>query len=159
MTKIKIKKRKATKIAYMEYTGEYSSIPFDEAISKLYSFAKSNKLRPGFKPFAIYPDDPNKGDWKTIRTRIAITTNKLGQSNESISVSELPENEIACMKFSGSAEEYQAAYNELWNWIEEQGYKLNGSPVETWGKKPKLKNGKMIINSEIQIPIIKKNLQ
>lgn len=155
MTKIKIKKRKPTKIAYIEHTGEYSTVPYDEDISKLYSFAKKNKLRPGFKPFAIYPDDPNKGVWEHIRTRVAITINKLSEPSGNISIGELPQMEYATMKFAGSSEEYQDAYNELWKWIEEHGYEVNGPPLEIWGKKPKIKEGKSIISSEIQAPIIK----
>ena len=158
MTKIKIKKRKPTKIAYIEHTGDYSSIPYDEDISKLYSYAKKNKLRPGFKPFAIYPDDPKEGDWEHIRTRVAISINKFSESSEDISVSELPQMEYATMKFTGSSDEYQDAYNNLWEWIEEHGYKVNGAPLEIWGKKPKIKEGKSIISSEIQAPIIKISL-
>ena len=153
MTKIKIKKRKPTKVAFIEHTGEYSSIPFDEDISKLYAFAKKQKLRPGFKPFAIYPDDPNTGDWDKIRTRIAITVNKLAEGSEEVQVEELPQMKVASMKFKGSSEEYKQAYGELWKWIEEQGFKLNGPPLEIWGKKPKVVEGKTIINSEIQAPI------
>lgn len=155
MAKIKVKKRKPTKVAYVEYTGEYSTIPFDEAISKLYAYAKSKKLRPGFKPFAIYLDDPHKGDWNTIRTQVAISINKLGEPTETVSVTELPQMEVATMKFTGCSEEYQQAYDELGKWIAEQGYKMAGPPLEIWGKKPKVVNGKSIINSEIQFPIIK----
>lgn len=155
MAKIKIKKRKATKIAYIEHTGEYSTIPFEQAISKLYGFAKKNKLRPGFKPFAVYPDNPNTDSWDKIRTRVAISINKLAESYEDILTTELPQTEVACMDFSGSSEEYQEAYNELWEWIEENGYTINGSPMEFWGKKPKKKDGKTIIFSEIQAPIAK----
>lgn len=155
MAKIKIKKRKASKIAFIEHTGDYSSIPFDESISKLYSFAKKSKVRPGFKPFALYPDDPNAGPWEKTRTRVAITINKLVDKTDEVETIELPEMEVASMKFSGCAEEYQQAYNELWTWIKENGYQLNGPPIEIWGKKPKEKNGKMIISSEIQAPIQK----
>ena len=153
MTKIKIKNRKPTKIAYIEHTGDYSSIPYDEDISKLYAFAKKKKLRPGFKPFALYPDDPNKGEWDNIRTRVAITVNKIAEGSEEIRVEELPQMKVATMKFKGSSEEYQQAYSELWKWIEEQGFKLNGPPLEIWGKKPKVVEGKTVINSEIQAPI------
>ena len=155
MAKIKVKKRKPTKVAFIEYTGEYSTIPFDEAISQLYSYAKSKKLRPGFKPFAIYPDDPHKGDWSTIRTQVAISINKLSEATETVSVAELQQMEVATMKFSGSSEEYQQAYDELGKWVTEQGYKMNGAPIEIWGKKPKVIDGKSIISSEIQFPIEK----
>lgn len=157
MPNIKIKKRKTTKIAYIEHTGNYSTIPYDQDISKLYSFAKKNKLRPGFKPFALYPDDPNSGPWENTRTRVAITINKLSDAFDNIQTSELPQMEVACMKFKGSSEAYQEGYNKLWQWIKENGYKLNGSPMEFWGKKPKIKNGVAIISSEIQAPIIKIN--
>lgn len=157
MKKIKIKKRKATKIAYIEHTGDYSSIPYEESISKLYSFAKKNKIRPGFKPFAVYPDDPNSGLKENIRTRIAISVNKLVQDSETILSVELPEMQVATLKFSGSSDEYQTAYNELWKWVKDNGYALSGSPIEIWGKKPKIENGKSIIKSEIQAPITKVN--
>lgn len=155
MSKIKIKKRKSTKIAYIEHTGEYSTIPFDQDISELYRFARKNRVRPGFKPFAVYPDDPNAGSWDKIRTRVAISINKLVDSSDDIVTTELPKMEVASMKFSGSAEDYQKAYAELWKWVNDNGYKLNGSPMEFWDKKPKVTNGKSIITSEIQAPVAK----
>ena len=135
LSKIKIKKKKPTKIAYIEHTGEYSTIPFDQDISTLYTFARKNRLRPGFKPFAVYPDDPNEDSWDKVRTRVAISINKLIDSSENIVTTELPKMEVACMKFSGPAEDYQKAYANLWKWVKDNGYKLNGHPMEFWVKK------------------------
>ena len=79
----------------------------------------------------------------------------MAEPSEDISTTELPQMEVASMKFSGPSEDYQKAYNELWQWIEENGYRVDGSPMEFWGKKPKTKDGKTIIFSEIQAPIAK----
>ena len=153
MVKVKIKKRKAGRIAYIEHTGDYGQIPFDEYYDKLYAHAKANKLKPGFKPLAIYFDDPEKTPAEQCRSEVGIPIYGSGQSGDEIKIKELPEMQIAVTKFAAPAEEYPRVYGEIGKWVEENGYCWDGAPIEVYGKKPKMKDGKMIMFSEIQVPV------
>ena len=41
MIKVKIKNTKPMRIAYIEYTGDYGNVPYDEYFSKLFSIVLS----------------------------------------------------------------------------------------------------------------------
>jgi effector-binding domain-containing protein len=60
------------------------------------------------------------------------------------------------MEHNAPAEEYKKSYAELGKWITDNGYVTAGPPLEIYTGKPKLKDGKMIIYSEIQFPVKKK---
>ena len=154
--KVKIKKRGAGAMAYIEFRGPYDKIPFDECIKKLYGWAKENKARPGFTPFAVYPCDPNETPKEQLITEVAIPIHKLVAAKGEVKVRETPEMEVAAMKHDAPAEDYGKSYAELGKWIADNGYVVAGPPLEIYTGKPKLKDGKMIIYSEIQFPVKKK---
>ena len=156
MAKVKIKKRKAGNIAYIEHKGAYHEIPYDKYYEKLYSWAKENKARPGFKQFAIYPNNPNETPEKELLTQIAISIGKMAEPKGDIKVKTLPETEVAVIKHNAPAEEYNNTYAELLKWVEENDYEVSDNPIEMYTKKPKVKQGKTIIYSEIQFPVEKK---
>ena len=156
MAKVKIKKRKASNIAYIEHKGPYHEIPFDKYYGQLYSWAKENKVKPGFKPFAIYPNDPKETSEDELLTQIAIPIGKMVESKGNIKVKALPEMVVAVIKHKGPAEEYNKTYAELLKWVEENDYEVVGAPMEIYTKKPNVKSGKAIIYSKIQFPVKKK---
>ncbi len=59
MEKIKLEKTKPMKLAYIEHVGDYGEILFNDYISRLYAWAKENKVRPGFTSIGIYLDNPH----------------------------------------------------------------------------------------------------
>ena len=156
MGKIKIKKMKASTYAYLEYKGPYGGIPFDEFYKRLYDWAKENKARPGFKPFAMYPDDPNKTPEAETRTYVCIPIGKDPGVEGDVKVCTLQEGEMAVLKHNAPAEEYANSYAELGKWIEENGYEVTAPPMEVYTGKPKVKGGKTIIKSIIQFTVKKK---
>jgi effector-binding domain-containing protein len=154
--KIKVKKRPAGAIAYIEYRGPYGKIPFDEYMGKLYAFAKQAKVRPGWKPFAVYTTDPNTTPEAENVTLVAIDIAKEAPASGEVKVRTLPETEVAVMEHNAPAEEYKKSYAELGKWITDNGYVTAGPPLEIYTGKPKMKDGKMVIFSEIQFPVKRK---
>jgi len=154
--KIKVKKRGAGTIAYIEFKGPYNKIPFDESFAKLIAWAKQSKagLRGG--PFAIYASDPHVTPESDLVTKVAIPIGKAVESGEDIKVAQLPEMLVAVKVHDAPADEYSKSYSELQKWISDNGYEMTGAPLEVYTGKPKVKNGKTIIYSEIQWPVKKK---
>jgi effector-binding domain-containing protein len=154
--KIKVKKRRAGTIAYIEFRGPYNKIPFDESFAKLIAWAKQSKagLRGG--PFAIYASDPHVTPESDLVTKVAIPIGKAVESGGDIKVTPLPEMLVAVKVHDAPADEYSKSYTELQKWISDNGYEMTGAPLEVYTGKPKIKNGKTIIYSEIQWPVKKK---
>ena len=60
------------------------------------------------------------------------------------------------MVLKQTPDEIKNAYEEIGEWLNENGYDWNGPSREVCSKKPKEKDGKMILFSTIQVPIKKK---
>lgn len=156
MNKVKLKSRKACKAAYIEHVGSYDTIPFDVNIKKLYGWAKENRLRPGFMPFTIYPDDPNTTPKEQLRSWVAITVSGDARPGGGVAVLEMPETEVASYKHEAPASEYGNSYKVLVDWVTAENYEITGPPAEYYHKKPKVKGGQVIIFAEIQFPVRKR---
>lgn len=156
MTGIKIKTIKPQKLAYIEHTGDYSSIPYDNYYEKLYAWAKEKKIRPGFKALGIFHDDPEKTPPELCKSEICIPIVGEAEDEGEIKVKELPSMEVAQIKHKGSSSEYQNTYKTLNEWITQNGYELAGPSMEVYSKKPKTEGEETIISATIQAPIKKK---
>jgi effector-binding domain-containing protein len=155
MAKVKLSKRKEVTVAYIEHVGSYGSIPFDVIIKKLYTWAKENKAKPGFKPLSIYPDDPANTPATSLRSWVGIPIYGTVSQDETVKTVVLPESLIAIYKFAGPDSEFSNSYKILAEWVKTEGYEFTGPPVEYYPKKPKIKNGQTIIYAEIQFPVKK----
>ena len=153
MAKVKVKKMKGMKLAYIEHVGAYSTIPFDELIGELYGWAKQNKAKPGFKPLTRYPDDPNKVPQENLRSQVAIPIRGDVKPSGRVQIMEISEGEVAVLKHEAPAAEYSNSYSELARWIEDNGYEPSCAPFEIYYKKPKIKEGQAIIFAEINFPV------
>jgi DNA gyrase inhibitor GyrI len=156
MAKIKLKRRKATTIAYIDHVGAYDKIPWNDYIGKLYGWAKQNKAKPGFPPTGIYFDDTTKTPAEKCRSQAAIPIRKSVPASGNIKVRELPEMEVAVIQHAGSGEEFKKTYAELGQWIAQNGYEHSGPCMELYKRAPKMKDGKAIIYCDVQAPVKKK---
>jgi len=156
MEKIKVKKTKPMKIAYIEHVGDYSETPYDRYISRLYAWAKEKKVRPGFSAISICYDDPEKTPRDQCRSEICIPIKGSADPDEEVKIKELPSMEVAVIKHKGRSSEYVETYGRLNKWIEENGYEWNGPSMEVYTKKPKVVGGETIIYANVQVPIKKK---
>jgi effector-binding domain-containing protein len=156
MAGVKIKTISAQKLAYLEHIGDYSGIPYDKYFEQLYTWAKKNKVRPGFKPLGIFHNNPEETPPEECRSEVAIPIVGDAESDEEIKVKELPSMEVAIIKHKGSSEEYKNTYKTLENWITENGYDWAGPCMEVYTKKPKVKGNQTIMYATIQAPVKKK---
>jgi effector-binding domain-containing protein len=155
-SKIKVKTRRGGPYAYIEAKGPYDKIPFDEYFCKLTTWAKESKAGMRGGPFVIYASDPNVTPPSDLLTKVAFPIGKAVPASGDIKVETLPEMEVASMDHNAPADEYSKSYAELTKWITDNGYQLFGAPIEVYTGKPKVKDGKTIIYSEIQFPVKKK---
>jgi len=156
MAKVKIKKTKPMTLAYIEHTGDYGEIPFDEYISKLYEWVKKQKARPGFKTIGIYHDNPEEKPPAECRSEIGIPIKGMANPDEEIKIKEVPALDVAVIKHSAPASKLTETYHNLMKWMEENGYEWDGPGIEVYTKKPKVVSGETIIYATVQAPIKKK---
>lgn len=156
MDTIKIQKFKPVKLAYIEHIGQYDEVPYDQYVPRLYAWAKEKKVRPGFKNINVFHDDPQKKNPAECRCWIGIPIKGEVNSDDEVKIQEIPELEVAMMKFKGPGSEYKNAYGTISDWMDEQGYEWNGPSYEVCSKKPKMVNGEMILSTTIYVPIKKK---
>lgn len=156
MAGIKIKTIKPQKLAYIEHTGDYSSIPYDTYYEKLFAWAKEKKVRPGFKTLGIFHDDPEKTPPEQCKSEICLPIVGEAEPEGEIKIKELPTMEVAQIKHKGSSKEYKNSYETLNEWIVQNGYEWTGPSMEVYSKKPKMQGEEAIIYATIQAPIKKK---
>lgn len=157
MASVKLEKRKAVTIAYVEHVGPYGNIPFNETIPKLYGWVKTQtKVMPGFYPICIFHSDPKTTPPEKCRTDIAITVKgKVIRPEGDVKIRDLPEMTVASFSHKGPASEYQKSYDTLAKFIMEKGYTVSGPPMEIYSKKPEMIDGKMTIYAKIMFPVSK----
>lgn len=156
MAGIKLKTAKSIKLAYLEHTGDYGSIPYDDYFNKLYKWAKEKKVRPGFKPMGIFHDSPEQTPSEECRSEIGIPIVGDAEPEGDIKIKELPPMEVAVIKHKGSTKEYQDTYRKLNEWITKNGYEWAGPAIEVYTKKPKTVGDETIIYANVQVPVKKK---
>jgi effector-binding domain-containing protein len=154
--KIKVKTRRGGPYAFIEAKGPYDKIPFDEYFGKLMTFAKESKAGMRWGMFVIYANDPHVTPPADLVSKVAIPIGKAVPASGDIKVDTLPDMDVAIKVHDAPAEDYQKSYTELQKWVDENGYLITGAPLEVYTGKPKVKNGKTIIYSQIQFPVKKK---
>ena len=156
MDKIKIQTFKPIKLAYIEYIGKYSEVPYDKYVPRLYAWAKEHNVRPGFKNINVFHDDPQEKNPSECKCWIGIPIKGNAISDDEVNIKELLEMEVVTMKFKGPGSAYKEAYEKINKWMDEHDYDWNGPSFEICAKKPKIVNGEMILSTTIQVPIKKK---
>ncbi|UCE73112.1 MAG: GyrI-like domain-containing protein [Methanomassiliicoccales archaeon] len=156
MAGIKIKTIKAQKLAYLEHTGDYGSIPYDKYFDQLYAWVKEKKIRPGFKPLGIFHDDPDQTPPEKCRSEICIPIVGDAEPEGDIKIKDLPSMDVAVIKHKGTSKEYQNTYKTLGDWITQNGYEWAGPSMEIYTKKPKAKGDEVMIYATVQVPVKKK---
>jgi len=156
MAKIKIKKTKPYKLAYIEHVGDYRNVPFDKYIPQLYGWAKEKKVRPGFRSVGIYYDCPETTPPEKCRSEIGIPVHGTPEPGGEIKIKDVPVMEVAVIKHAGPAKDYSKTYGALNEWMTQSGYEWAGPAFEVYTKKPKVKGGETIIYAEVQVPVRKK---
>lgn len=156
MDKIWIQKFKPIKLAYIEHIGRYDQVPYDKYVPRLYQWVKEKKVRPGFKNINVFHFDPLEKNPLECRTWIGIPVKGDVKSDVEVKIKDIPEMEVADMKFKGFSGEYDNAYQKINDWMNENGYLWDGPSYEVCSKKPKMIDGEMVLSTTIYVPIKKK---
>ncbi len=156
MAKVKVSSRKQSTVVYIEHRGPYDTVPWKPSIEKLYAFAKEHRLRPGFRPMAIYPDDPRTTDPAACRTRVAVPVRGTARGEGDVQVGELPASTVVTSPFEGTSADYDHAFRELAEWVRANGFEPAGAPVEVYTKRPEAVGGQTRIHSRLELPVRKR---
>jgi len=156
MAKPKIESRNDTDVAYIEHQGPYDQVPWEEYMTRLYGWAKEQKVMPGFHPMAIYYDDPAAVPPEKCRSEIAITYKGNAKGSGGIKTKKMPAMIVATISHKGPGSEYKNTYQKLTDWIAENGYEVSGPPIEVYSKKPEVIGGVTILYAKVMMPIRKK---
>jgi AraC family transcriptional regulator len=155
MAAAKLEKRKAATLAYIEYRGSYSSIPFDKYIPRLYEWVKQKKIMPGFYPICTFHSDPKTTAPEECRTDIGITVQGNPEPEGDIKIRKLPAMTVATLSHKGPGSEYQNSYDALALFVNKKGYTMAGPPMEIYAKKPEMIDGQLILYAKIMFPVRK----
>jgi effector-binding domain-containing protein len=155
MSRVRIEKKNSIKLAYIEHVGAYDKIPFDEYIPRLYGWAKENHVRPGFYPIGIFPNPMNCGPDEKTRSEIGIQVYGEAKPDKGISIKELPAMDVAAISHKGPAAEYPKTYENLSDWIRQNGYEWSGPAIEIYTRKPKIVGEETILYTKIEAPVRK----
>lgn len=156
MATAKLEKRKATTLAYLEYTGPYDRIPFEDYIRRLYEWVKTKKIIPGFYPMGIYYSDPKITPPEKCRTDIGIMVKGNPKPEGDIKIRKLPAMTVATLSHKGPRSEYRKSYDTLDEFIKKKGYTIIAPAIEIYSKKPEMVAGQQIIYAKIMFPVKKK---
>lgn len=156
MEKIKVEKVRPMRVAYIEHVGPYDRIPWDAHMTRLFGWAKKNRVRPGFRGIGIYLDNPAETPPEQCRSEVAIQIKGDAEGSEGIQVKDLPEMDVAVTKFRGPASTIGEVYRTITQWMEDHGYAWAGPSMEVYGRKPKVVGDEVIISATIQVPVKKK---
>ena len=156
MANPKFENRLETDLAYIEHAGRYDQIPWDKYIPRLYTWAKEQKVMPGFFPMGIYLDNPTVVSGESCRSEIGITFKRKAMESGGVKIRHMPAQKMATVSFKGPGTEYDKAYAELEKWIDEKGYRVSGPSIEIYSKKPEVIDGITFLYSKILMPVEEK---
>jgi AraC family transcriptional regulator len=152
----KLESRKATNLAYIENRGPYDAVPWEDYIKRLYTWAKEQKVMPGFHPMATYYDSPEKTPSENLRSDVGITYKGKAREQAGVKIRRLPAMRIATISHKGPGSEFKNTYTKLSEWIEKKGYEISGPAIEVYSKKPEVVHGVTTLYAKVLMPVKKK---
>ncbi|MBS3817564.1 MAG: GyrI-like domain-containing protein [Candidatus Thermoplasmatota archaeon] len=154
MTKIKDMDSKT--FISLEYRGPIEDLPYKDYIKKLKKWAKKKKAKPYGKPFFFYYHPYEERDEDKFRIDVAKPIKNFRKGGDGYKIKFLPKMTYAAKNFKGTPSDHQEAFEEIYEWIEEEGYRPYGNRMEVIKRKPKMKKGELRIKSQLRIPVQKK---
>ncbi len=152
----KLESRNAANLAYIAHVGPYDELPWEESIQRLYNWAKTQKVMPGFYPMALYHGDPETTPPESRRTEIAITFKGRAKEEGDVHIRKLPAMRVATVSHHAPASEFTATYEKLKDWISKKNYEISGPPIEVYSKRPEVVGDVTVLHAKIMMPVEKK---
>ena len=142
-------------VIYLKLTGNYQTLDFGAAWSRLWQFVKENKLfSAGIEHLAIYHDDPKVTEESKLRTDICLVLPKKAEPKGEIGVKTIEGGKYAVFLYTGSYEHLGAVYDTIYSkWLPESEEQLrNYHCFEKYINNPD-KTPPEKLKTEIYVPI------
>lgn len=127
--------------------------PYHEAtprgFQRIFTWLGANNLHPVGRSLAIYHDEPGRVAEAEMRSESCVPVAESVNGSGDVGVKQVGGFHAATIEYRG-AENIQRAYDELYGWLHIQGYRDDGSPMETFLSQP----GEQL-HAEIAIPIVR----
>jgi AraC family transcriptional regulator len=142
-------------VIYVRHTGDYSSLDFCGAWTKLWGCVKSQKLfTAGIEHICIYHDDPKVTEPDKLRTDICLVIHKPAKAEGEIGEKVLPGGKYAVFLYQGSYDNLGSVYDTIFgHWLPESGVQLrNVACYEKYLNNPD-KTEPAKLKTEIYVPV------
>jgi AraC family transcriptional regulator len=142
-------------LIYIRHTGDYASLDFCGAWTKLWGCVKSQKLfTAGIEHICVYHDDPKVTEVDKLRTDICLVIHKPAQPEGEIGEKILPGGKYAVFHYQGSYDNLGSVYDTIFgHWLPESGMQLrNVACFEKYLNNPD-KTEPAKLKTEIYVPV------
>ena len=143
------------KAIYVRLQGNYQTIDYGGAFSKLWSFVKENKLfTAGIEHLTMGHDDPHVTDSDKLITDVCLVIHKDASPRGEIGVRDVAGGKFLAFTYVGPYDNLFNVFDTIYRWIPENGYELR---MEQGFEKYLNHPGKTTpdkLKTEIYIPII-----
>ena len=156
MAEISLKNVGPYRLAYIEHTGEYGKIPFNDYFGRLYGWVQQRGLRPVGDSLAMYHDDPKKVPLDKCRSEIGVPFAGDARPEGGIKIKDVPGLQVATVHHAGPGSEFRSTYDALNQWIAANGLECAGPSIEVYHRATETVGDKVMIHAEIQVPVRKK---
>ncbi len=125
-----IKQFPTLRVACVTQTGS-----FDQAIpngmNQLAGWAQANNIQPQGQPFAMFLDDPAEVPVEQLHTLVCLPVGPEAEGSDGVQIQEIGGFDVATLVYQ-NREDMGRYYNDLYGWLQEQGYRDAGAPMETY---------------------------
>lgn len=113
-------------VIYIRSTGDYTSLDFSGAWTKLWECVKSQKLfTAGIQHLCVYHDDPKVTETDKLRTDICLVVHKPAKAGGEIGVKTLPGGKFAVFFYQGAYANLGSVYDTIFgHWLPGSGLQL-----------------------------------
>ncbi len=153
MAEIMVKKVEGCKVAVIEGQGPYDKVGpiFDE----IFDWLSQRGIESPSPPFGIYYDNPSEVAPEKCRYEICVPIEGDVEGDERVKIKTVPETEVACITNKGPYSRIGPAWEDVFRWMEREGYQCVGAGREVYFNCPKDTPEEELL-TEIQVPIRKK---
>ncbi len=140
---------------YIRLTGEYSSLDFGSAYTKLWGCVKEQKLfSAGIEHICVYYDDPKVTESDKLRTDVCLVIRKPATPTGEIGIKTIAGGKYAVFLYQGSYDKLGTVYDTIFgHWLPESGCTLRDAPCfEKYISNPEVTAPEML-KTEIYLPV------
>ena len=152
MPKVDLKQIPTLTVATVQSTGSFADV--SEVFMELFQWVLVNGGRASSYPMALFPDPPDKLPPDEIRFEACIPLDIEGglEPGDGVTIRQLPETTVAFVRYEGVPGNVGLAYERIFTWAAENGYKIEGPSRELYLTNP-MQTPEEELVTEIQVPV------